>query len=287
MKLMTREYAVAVARRTDSDIRKLDFVRIRNDRSFWVADPFPIEIGGELYIFGEVFEYAKDKGSIGYTRLVQGEFLPWQIVIEEDYHMSFPNLFYNDGVLYMCPEAHQSEELYLYRCLSFPDKWVKDKVLIEQGNFSDTIFLRAEEGDYGFTCIWESIDKHDFQIFKINHDGCEFSKGNIDTLDFYLTRPAGKVFRDDGKQIMVSQICKPLYGSGLIFKEFYINWPDYTEKEMFRIYPKDIRCNKRANYIGVHTHNVSDNYVVIDLIWNRFSLSEKIYHFRKRLRRGR
>lgn len=284
MQLISREYAVAVARRTDNDIRKLEFHQIKNGKQFWVADPFPVEVNGELYIFGEIFEYVKDKGAIGYTKLENGSFIPWKIIIEEEYHMSFPYLFYENDILYMCPEASQSNKLYLYRCIEFPDKWVKDRVLIEKGNFSDTIFYDRDGVKYGFTCIWDSIDKHELKLFKMQEDGCAFSDGKIDLLDFYLTRPAGKIFTDNEKNIMVSQICKPLYGSGLIFKGFTLNWPDYSEKELFRVFPYEINCDGNKNYVGMHTYNMTDHYVVIDLIWNRFSLSEKICHLIKKMK---
>ena len=285
MQLISREYAVAVAERTDTDIKKLKFHRIKNNKDSWVADPFPIEVNGILYIFGEVFEYIKDKGSIGYTKYEKGVFSPWKIIIEEDYHMSFPNIFYEKGSLYMCPEACESKQLYLYRCIEFPEKWVKDKVLADGVNFSDTVFYKNDSTTYGFTCIWDSINRHEFKAFKLNNNGCEFSKGNIETLDFYLTRPAGKVIEDEERKIMVSQICKPLYGSGLIFKEFSFDWPDYSEKEIERIMPGEIQCDKKKKYVGVHTYNSTDNYVVIDLIWNRFSLREKILHLMKKLKK--
>lgn len=284
MQLISREYTVAVAKKTDTNIKKLKFKRVPNSNEFWVADPFPIEVNGQLYIFGEVFEYRKDKGVIGYTKLENDSFSPWKIIIEENYHMSFPNIFCENGTLYMCPEACASNQLYLYRCIEFPNKWVKDRVLINDVNYSDTIFYEKNGSHFAFTSLWNNIDDHKFRVIKFDEGGSIVSDGNIETLEYYLTRPAGKIYKDKatGKEIMVSQICKPLYGSGLIFKEFSLDWPDYTEHELFRIYPNEIQCDLKKNYVGIHTFNTTDNYVVIDLIWNRFSLSEKWQHLLKR-----
>lgn len=286
--MLGREYIVAVARRNGKqDIRELSFHVIRNGLNYWAADPFPIEIEGILYIFGEIYEYSKLKGSIGYTKLEDGNFTPWKIVIEENYHLSFPNLMYINGVLYMCPEACASEQLYYYRCVSFPNQWVKDKILIDNVNFSDTIFYEKNNDKYGFTCVWETNDNHSFKMFKIENDNIVLSERKLDTLDFYLTRPAGKIFKENNSErdLMVSQICKPVYGSGLIIKDFEVNWPFYKEHELYRIYPNDIKCNKKYRYVGMHTLNYTENYVVIDLIWNRLNLIEKFFRGFHRIKR--
>lgn len=278
--MIGREYIVAFAEHNgEQDIRKLKFKIIKNGLNYWVADPFPIEVNGDLYIFGEVYEYSKLKGSIGYTKLENKKFSPWKVVIEEDYHLSFPFLFYESGQLYMCPEACASKQLYYYRCVSFPDKWVKDKILAENVNFSDTIFYERDNVKYGFTCEWETNDNHNMRFFKIENDSLIISNAKLNTLEFYLTRPAGKIVknRDSNKDLMISQICKPTYGSGLIIKDFNIEWPIYSEHELFRIYPDNITCDKTKKYVGMHTLNYSEHYVVIDLIWNRLSPIEKLF----------
>ena len=283
MQLVNREYAVAVARKETEDIRKLNFHRILNGKNFWVADPFPIEIEGILYIFGEIYEYSTNKGSIGYTKYVSDGFSPWKIVISEDYHLSFPNIFRVGEEIYICPEACGSGELYLYKAKKFPDLWEKDRVLCNNCNFSDTIFYKKDR-IYAFTCEWNSLDNHCFKMLRIENEKIVESKGELDTLDFYLTRPAGKIIQNrDKTEYMVSQICKPLYGSGLIIKEFEVNWPNYSEKEILRIFPEQINVDKKEHYVGMHTLNYSENYVVIDLIWERFSPIRKLIRLRSKL----
>ena len=287
---MGREYAVAFAKRkgNNTDIKEISFQLIPNNSfKYWVADPFPIEVNGELYIYGEIFEYAKLKGSIGYTKLNGNRFTPWKVVIDEPYHLSFPNLFYEGDTLYMCPEAGDSKKLYIYRCDRFPDVWVKDKILAENVSYRDTIFYSNKTGDFGFTCVWDSLEKHELKLLAKREGVYEESKSKLDTLDYYLTRPAGKIFFDNNlkKDVMVSQICKPMYGSGLVIKEFDVDWPNYYEKELYRLYPKDIECDKRRNYCGMHTLNFTEHYVVIDLVWERFSIVEKWYRGKRKAKK--
>ncbi len=283
MELISREYAVAVAKRIGTDPRKEKFTVIRNGINCWAADPFPVEVNGILYIFAEIFVYSKVKGCIGYTKLQDGKFTPWKIVVEEDYHMSFPYLFYDNDILYMCPEASASKQLYFYRCVEFPEKWKKDRVLATNVNYSDTVFCRSESNVYGLTCEWHGIEDHKLKLFRVYKDGCQESMEKLNTLEYYLTRPAGKIFRDNDKNIAVSQICKPLYGTGMVFKECVIEWPQYEEKELYRVFPKDISCNMEKKYVGTHTFNISENYMVIDLVWDRFSPVEKFFRFKKKI----
>lgn len=285
MELISREYVVAVAKRNGIDPREQNFRVIKNGLNGWAADPFPIEVDGKLYIFAEIFVYSKVKGCIGYTKFENNHFTPWKVIIEEPYHMSFPYLFYENGILYMCPETSASKRLYLYRCVSFPEKWVKDRILHANGNFSDTVFYWEKDEIYGFSCEWHGIEDHKLRLFRVDEDGCTFSEGNMKTLPFYLTRPAGKIFKEErsGKNLMVSQICKPKYGSGFIFKDFSINWPDYKEHELYKVYPENICVDKKRNYVGTHTFNLSENYMVVDLVWERFSPVEKFFRILRRL----
>lgn len=283
MELVSREYAVAVAKRMGTDPRKEKFSVIPNSINCWAADPFPIEVNGILYIFAEIFVYSKVKGCIGYTKLQDGKFTPWKIVIEEDYHMSFPYLFYDNDILYMCPETSASRQLYLYRCVKYPEKWEKDRVLARNVNYSDTVFYRGKSDIYGLTCEWHGIQDHRLKLFRVSGDGCQESTEGLNTLEYYLTRPAGKIFKKDDKDIAVSQICKPLYGTGMIFKECVIDWPIYEENELYRVFPQDISCDVKRKYVGTHTFNISENYMVVDLVWNRFSPVEKFFRFKKRI----
>ena len=183
----------------------------------------------------------------------------------------------------MCPETSASKQLYLYKCISFPDVWKKDRILANNVNYSDTVFCSIEKDTYGLTCEWNGIDNHKVRLIRISDDCCEESPNTLNTLDYYLTRPAGKIFTDNGRYIAVSQICKPLYGSGMIFKEISIAWPDYEEKELYRIHAADINCDKHRKYVGTHTFNMSENYMVVDLVWNRFSFVEKFFRLKKRI----
>lgn len=286
MNFTNRCYAVGICKRSSdpTNFQNMYFYIIPNGKDYWVADPFPIEYNKELYIFGEVFEYRTLKGAIGYTKLEKNTFAPWKVIIREPYHLSFPNLIYKNDEIYMCPESHANKTLDLYKCLKFPDTWVKVKSLAENIDLVDTVFLSKNDCIYGIGCEWKSLKEHKMKLIKMSSKGIEISNGNLNTLEYYLTRPAGKIYCDEnGKEYLVSQICRDRYGQGIVFKSFVIEWPDYIEKEEKRILPEDVNCNLHVKINGIHTFNVTENYVVIDVLWTRFNALEKMYRIKRKI----
>lgn len=130
IKIFEDAFTVAVAKKEGFDIRKAKetvFHVIKNGWTYWIADPFPIEVDGELYIFAEMWRYRYLKGCIAYTKLTPEGFKKWKPVIEEKFHLSYPNIFRQGGKIYICPEANESGEIFLYECINFPEKWKKLK----------------------------------------------------------------------------------------------------------------------------------------------------------------
>ena len=273
-RFLKREYAIAVGKNIDyNNLDQQIFTVIKNGINYWVADPFPIELDGTLYIFGEIFEYSKNKGSIGYTKLESGKFTPWKIVIREEYHLSFPNLIYINDQLYMCPEANESDSIYLYKCTKFPERWERDRVLVDMGKYVDTIFYEQDGDVFGITYRL-SDEGNKLKLFKLDDCETSFSDIKIGNADPDYTRPAGKIFYDnkDKCYLFPSQIGVPVYGSGIVINKFSIDWPNMEIKPIKMIYPDDLKYTKKRKYSGVHTLNFTENYVVIDMKWYGFNI---------------
>lgn len=267
-----------------ADLGGQTFTVIKNGMDYWAADPFPIEKDGILYIFAEIFEYSKNKGSIGYTKLEEGKFTPWKIVIQEPYHLSFPNLLCKDNQLFMCPEANESDSIYLYRCIEFPDKWQKDRILVSSGNYADTVFYKQNKETYGITYQLSDTEKG-IKLFKFQNYEIVFSDVDVNSGGPDYTRPAGKIFYDhhDKCYLLPTQIGVPEYGSGMIMNEFTVDWPHMEVKPIKEIYPEDLNYTKARKYVGIHTLNFTENYVVIDLKWYGFNVINLFFKFFRRV----
>ena len=105
------------------------------------ADPFPFEWRGRAFLFVEDYVHAAGKAAISVVPLdAAGRPLPPRPVLEEPWHLSYPQVFARDGAIWMLPEASASGRLTLYRATDFPDRWHPAAVLLE-GEISDATLI--------------------------------------------------------------------------------------------------------------------------------------------------
>lgn len=278
-KVFTKGWNVAYKNKKDKR-----FTVIKNNIGSWVADPFIVELNGEVYIFGEMYTYDRYKGSIAYTKLINGKFTKWKRVIIEDYHLSFPNIYIEDNQIYMYAEANLSNEFYRYKAVDFPDKWVKERVYLKNVQFVDTVLFDYNHKKYGFTYDIATNPKQ-LKLFELKEEKVEFLDCNPLSTDDGIARPAGKVLYKNNQNIRVSQNCIGEYGKNLVFSSFIIKDGSYNEQLIKKITVEDIKYNK-GNWIGIHTYNESENFQVIDLKFKKIILSSILIRLKNKLMKG-
>jgi len=115
------------------------------DGSRFYADPFPIEVDGGHFLFVEEFPHSTGKGVISVAETDgEGRFGTPRIVLEEPFHLSYPQVFVHDGAFWMIPEAAAGRDLILYRAEQFPDRWVRHAVLVADTPLSDATLLQQD-----------------------------------------------------------------------------------------------------------------------------------------------
>ena len=249
------------------------FTVLKNSLRYWAADPFVFEENGETYIFAELYDKFTLKGTLGYCKYKGNGFTSWKSVIREDHHLSFPNIFKLDGDIFIMPESFQSKQIYLYKAVSFPDKWVKYKVLYEGKELSDTVILKANGTSHVFTSETDvSSGSVVYRLFKgkADNDGMIGLEDEPISEDISSSRPGGNFFEYNGSVIRVSQNCLGNYGAGLVFSEVdsdFINGSSdvYKEKIIKRISPEDIKTDCGTKIYGTHTYNSNGTFEVIDI----------------------
>ena len=110
-------------------------------RSF-LADPFVVERDGVRALFAEDFDYARGRGVIDALVLGEDERVVRRVrIIDAPTHLSYPFPLEIDGRLYLVPENCGANEVALYRCVRFPDRWERESALFPHFDGVDTTFF--------------------------------------------------------------------------------------------------------------------------------------------------
>jgi folate-dependent phosphoribosylglycinamide formyltransferase PurN len=256
-------YSLSKSEHLQTSMRKMKKILPPNGK-FW-ADPHVIFRDGIYNVFLEEKEAGK-KAHISLIRILEnGSILPVIKILEQPYHLSYPFVFTNNGVDYMIPETRSNKTIELYRCESFPEKWVLEKVLMRNIMAVDCTLHFHENLWWMFVNIKEheaASNNDELHIFyAVSPDG-EWSshKNNPVISDVRRARPAGKVFKYNNRFYRPSQDCSVTYGYGIRINEILIlNENEYVEKETEFIEPlwdKGIR--------GVHSFVYENKLTMID-----------------------
>lgn len=255
---------------------------LKLSKRYWAADPFIYKRDNEVYVFYELFDYWRGRGVIAYSILKENYLLTKpKIVINESFHLSFPNIFDYNGETYIMPESAGDNCIQLYKCVQFPNKWIKAGQLVQTIRSCDSILLKKSNGLFLHTnvmgrrncghvhsCFVKNL------IYKVDIPiTCENEFGALDAVscgegDFGI-RNAGQAFVDDGVLYRVGQDCRNgKYGFGIcLFRVDSLS--PYVEKFVRNINYMEVVSHVKGltneECCGFHTYNTIDGYEIIDL----------------------
>ncbi|MBY5950842.1 hypothetical protein KUV23_07650 [Algoriphagus marincola] len=226
----------------------------------YLADPFPVSHKGKNWIFAEQFEKKKKSGRIVVLD-EEGNCTP---VIEEEWHLSYPFVWEENGNFWMIPESAEAGKLWLFQAVNFPFHWKKNQVLFP-GEAYDPTLWKTEKG------YWLFVNQK-------SHPACSpfdelylyFSKSlsqpswqshpqNPIVSDVRCSRPAGCLFEENGKLYRPAQDSEKRYGHRIRVMEVKsLSLNSYEEEESHRIEPDE---SKGA--LGIHTMNrIGDRWII-------------------------
>jgi hypothetical protein len=182
-------------------------------RASFVADPFMIRVDS-WFMFFEVM-HQTGKGVIGLAKSENGvEWSYEQIVLEQNFHLSYPYVFAWQNEYYMIPETLGANGIYLYQARNFPFRWSVTARLIE-GQCADPSIVRFNDLWWLFFC--STPYRHDtlrlYFAERITGPWREHPKSPLISADMNRARPAGRILRFNDRLIRFAQDCVPQYGS--------------------------------------------------------------------------
>ena len=245
------------------------FFRLEPPKGWYWADPFPIQVEGRNYIFFEELPLGATKAHISVVEVDRDGRASQPVkVLERDYHLSYPFLVEEGGVLYMIPETGANNTVEIYRCEQFPYRWKFERVLVEGLFCVDATVHKEGDRWWMFANAASSGEEindelHLFSAEKLLGEWKPHPKNPVKS-DVRSSRPAGRLFWDGNRLFRPGQICTPLYGSGIaLHRVTRLNHDEYCEVEESRIVPKDART------LGIHTLNRAGDLTVTDAFERR------------------
>ena len=241
------------------------FTVLPDDGKRFYADPFVFQRDGRHYLFVEEFPYATGRGEISVAELGDdGTFGEPRLAIREPYHLSYPQVFEQDDEIFMIPESGGAGELVLYRAERFPDRWVRDTVLMTGRDFNDATLLEAdgrfwltgtERFGYGSASDTMAV----YSASSLRGPWSAHALNPI-AIDHSAARPGGAFIRQGGAIDLPVQNGSRAYGGGLGLMRL-----EQLDDAGVRFGPpRPIRPGPAWDRAGIHTLNRSGRLEVVD-----------------------
>ncbi len=234
-------------------------------RNYW-ADPFLVDCAERSLLFVEEFVDARDQGVIACLELQDdGSALNLGIVLDEPFHVSYPQVFRWLDAWYMTVESYESGRVILYRAADFPRSWTYVSDLVQGWPCVDPTLHHHHGHWYLFVNVSEGGGNPSDELFLFVADALEGPyrphPANPLVADVRRSRPAGQLFRRDGKLYRPSQCCAPTYGAAVVFNEVLVLGPKhYRERQVSRLDP-----TWAPHLDGCHTFNAAGGRQVLDV----------------------
>lgn len=242
------------------------FTVIPNSFRYWAADPMVFSHQGQTYIFAELFDYVLRRGVIGVTRyLGDGSFGPWEPILREEFHMSYPYVFRSGAEIFMIPETTRRDALLLYRAVEFPMCWELHKVIRENVKWADTSITPDGDGFSGYTQAYADGRSQDLHL-RLNGALELVGETPLPGNDPRIYRPGGRPFAHGGRVYRICQDCREGYGRALYFRP-----EDCPDGDARRITPEELTLSKTMPLQGMHTYTATEEFEVIDLKTRRLN----------------
>jgi len=233
-------------------------------KDYW-ADPFLVDDDGRCLLFVEEFVDARNQGVIACLEIREdGTAVNLGTVLDEPFHLSYPQVFRWEGAWYMTVESYEADRVSLYRTTEFPRGWTRVCDLLDGCACVDPTLYHHDGHWYLFGNVSESGGNPSDELFLFVAETLEGPyrphPANPLVADVRRARPAGQVFRHGGRLYRPAQCCAPVYGAAVVFNEIVELDPEhYHERRVSQLDP-----TWAPDHDGCHTFNAAGQRQVLD-----------------------
>lgn len=203
------------------------------------ADPFPVTWDGRTHVLVEDFDHATARGCISAVPFDEtGPIGPAEPILEEPWHLSYPFPVIADGVLHLVPESIEHDDVALYRCIAYPNRWERVATLLTGVKASDVTILRRGDRWWMFSTLDDGRGGWS-DMLAIHSAPSLYGPWTPHRdvplkVDATAARAAGAPFVRDGRLFRPVQDCGGIYGGGVDVVEV-TRLDDETHHEEVRV----------------------------------------------------
>ena len=210
---LRRRHGVSIL---DDDLAGFEPLAAPPDRFY--ADPCVIRVGDVDHLFFEDADVASGIAVIRWLAIgPDGVPSPSRVVLERDYHLSYPFVFRFGDAFYMIPETSENRSIELYRGAPFPLRWELEKVLFHDVVATDSTVHLHQGRLWLFTAMSAAGGAVNDELFLFHADAPHGDwiahPRNPIVSDVRRARPAGPLFSESGVLYRPGQDCADEYGS--------------------------------------------------------------------------
>tara|TARA_R100000935_G_C2840959_1_gene170952 strand:+ start:6306 stop:7301 length:996 start_codon:yes stop_codon:yes gene_type:complete len=184
---------------------------ITPEKYHFIADPFFIKEKDIYYLFVEL--KGKSNADIALLTSPDGKNFKFKgIVLDEDFHLSYPQVFEHKGEFYMLPETSGANQALLYKAKRFPYEWIIIDTLIKNRSLKDPSLLLSDDLNL-IVAVDDNLKQIIFEADSLHGSWMEATSykqrwGNE-------TRPGGRFFEVDNNWYLPLQNSSRGYGTGI------------------------------------------------------------------------
>ncbi|MFH6999085.1 hypothetical protein ACHRVZ_14195 [Flavobacterium sp. FlaQc-57] len=234
----------------DNAIYSIEKLKISNDSTVFLADPFFVKEKDTFYLF---FEHKKNKfnGDVGLLTSTDGKNYQYRgTVLTQKFHLSYPQVFKYRNDFYMVPESKGANNVLLYKAYHFPFDWRVYDTLVSNVRLKDPSIYLSDS----LNVMVASDDNLNMYMYQADS---LFGKWKLHKKPIAMmgteARAGGRFFADKKGLILPVQNSTNGYGFGLSLYRFSFKDGNYTVK---RESPFFLKANKEIKEFNAGMHQL-------------------------------
>lgn len=235
----------------NSNIYSIETLKSKNDSTVFLADPFFLKEKDTFYLF---FEHKKNKLNAEISLLTSVDGIKYDYkgtVLNEKFHLSYPQVFKHKNEFYMIPESQGANNVLLYKSYRFPYDWRVCDTLIPNIKLKDPSIYVSDSLN-----ILIGSDSN-MNMFMYTADSL-FGNWRLHKKSTVIVgteaRAGGRIFNDgNGGLVVPIQNCTKGYGYGISL--YNIRFNTSGDYQINRINPLFLEATSKVKEFSAGMHH--------------------------------